>query len=78
MPLAEQGNATAQYKSGVMYGNGLGVIQDYVEAHKWFNLAGVNGIEMGRENMEIIEKLMTREQITEAQRLAKEWMERHP
>ena len=78
MPLAEQGNATAQYNLGIMYGNGEGVPQDYVEAHKWFNLAGANGVEMGRENREIIEKLMTGEQITEAQGLARDWMEKHP
>jgi TPR repeat protein len=35
-PLAEQGNADAQYNLGVMYRDGLGVTQDYVEAVKWF------------------------------------------
>ncbi len=36
---ADQGNASAQYNLGVMDGNGEGVLQDYVEAHMWFNLA---------------------------------------
>jgi hypothetical protein len=75
---ADQGMDKAQYNLGIMYGKGLGVIQDHVEAHKWFNLVGINGDEDGRKNMEKIEKLMTPEQIAEAQRLAKEWMERHP
>ncbi len=34
-PLAEQGNATAQYNLALMYGNGRGVPQDYAEAVKW-------------------------------------------
>jgi len=38
-PLAEQGNAVAQYKLGFMYAKGLGAPQDYAEAVKWFRLA---------------------------------------
>ncbi len=34
LPLAEQGNAAAQYNVGLMYGLGKGVPQDSVEAHK--------------------------------------------
>ncbi len=35
-PLAEQGNADAQFFLGVMYYKGRGVPQDYVEAIIWF------------------------------------------
>ena len=35
---AEKGNASAQFNLGVMYFNGRGVPQDYVQAHKWLNL----------------------------------------
>ena len=35
-PLAEQGDAKAQYNLGVMYDNGKGVTQDYKEAVKWY------------------------------------------
>ena len=34
LPLAEQGNAEAQYDLGVMYLRGQGVLQDYKEAVK--------------------------------------------
>jgi len=34
-PLAEQGVAEAQFGLGFMYGEGLGVSQDYAEAMKW-------------------------------------------
>ena len=38
-PLAEQGNADAQFNLGFMYENGLGVPQDYAEAVKWYRNA---------------------------------------
>ena len=43
LPLAEQGNATAQNRLGVMYRFGQGVRRDYAEAAKWFRLAGEQG-----------------------------------
>ena len=36
--MAKQGHPTAQYNLGFMYANGRGVPQNYVQAHKWFNL----------------------------------------
>ena len=42
-PLAEQGNAIAQYNLGMIYQNGYGVIQDYAEAVKWYRLATEQG-----------------------------------
>ena len=38
-PLAERGDAQAQYNLGVMYDIGQGVIQDYKAAFKWFTLS---------------------------------------
>lgn len=35
-PLAEQGNASAQYRLGFMYTTGQGVPRDLAEAKKWF------------------------------------------
>jgi TPR repeat protein len=42
-PLAEQRNPHAQFFLGVMFENGFGVPQDYVQAHMWYHLAGANG-----------------------------------
>ena len=36
---ANQGNSGSHFIRGVMYDQGQGVPQDYVEAHKWINLA---------------------------------------
>jgi TPR repeat protein len=71
---AEQGHTRARHNIGVMYRDGIGVSQDYVLAHKWFNLAASrDGDEQARDE---VAALMTPAQITEAQRLAREWRPR--
>ncbi len=50
-PLAEQGDALAQYNLGLMYRNGNGVIQDYAEAVKWFRLAAEQGFAKAQYNL---------------------------
>ena len=57
----------------VAYGLGGRVPQDYVEGHKWLNLAAAAGHTEAGETRELVEKEMTPEQIAEAQRLAREW-----
>ena len=42
-PLAQQGNADAQYNLGVMYEKGLGVPQDNKTAMKWYRLSAEQG-----------------------------------
>src|SRR6185503_19776561 len=42
-PLAESGDATAQYNLGIFYDHGLGVPQDKVGAYMWFSLAAAQG-----------------------------------
>jgi uncharacterized protein len=56
-----------------MYAKGEGVPQDYALAHKWWNLAGSNGVKQAVGNRNILEKKMTQQQIAEAQRLARNW-----
>jgi len=73
---AEQGRARAQALLGNMYAEGKSVPQDFVLAHKWLNLA-VSDAENRNVTVkmrDIIAKLMTPDQIAEAQRLAREWM----
>ena len=76
-PLAEQGDAIAQSNLGVMYEFGLGVPQDYVQAHMWFELAAEQGSKKAQKNRDTAASQMTPAQIAEAQRLAREWMEKH-
>ncbi len=44
VPLAERGNAVAQYNLGLMYANGQGVVQDGKQAAKWYRKAAEQGL----------------------------------
>ncbi len=70
---AAQGVANAQYDLGVLYSNGHGVTQNIVQAHKWYSLAGANGHTKAAAYRDTLTKQMTPDQITEAQKLAREW-----
>jgi TPR repeat protein len=70
---AEQGLAIAQFNLGVRYEQGQGVPQDYVEAHIWYNLAAARGNENANHNRDIIAKKMTPQDISVAQKRAREW-----
>jgi len=51
LPLAKQGDATAQHNLGVMYDRGQGVRQDYVEAAKWWRMAAQQGNSAAQFNL---------------------------
>ena len=50
-PLADQGQAQAQYNLGVIYDKGLGVPQDYAEAVKWYRLAAEQSYTLAQHNL---------------------------
>ena len=50
-PLAEHGNASAQYNLGLMYHTGQGLPQDYAEAAKWYRLAADQGYAQTQTNL---------------------------
>lgn len=77
---AEQGHADSQCILGGMYFKGRGVRQDDVEAHKWYNLAAsrfaaseAKKRDQAVEGRDLVAARMTPAQITEAQKLAREW-----
>ena len=68
----------AQLSLGLLYATGQGVPQDYVEAHKWRNLAASQAsadkqkqFADARDNMAT---QMTPPQLAEAQKRAGEWL----
>ena len=77
-PLAEQGTLDAQYNLGVMYFEGRGVAKDYVQAYMWFNLVAAKGDDYGKKGRDLVEKKMTPTQVEKAQKLTREWTEKHP
>jgi len=81
---SDQGETGAYLGLGLLYERGAGVQKDYVQAYKWFNLAAASipdpDSELGRvvrsamvQLRDRVAEKMTREQILEGQRLAREW-----
>ena len=70
-PLPNMVDAHAQYNLGSMYGLGQGVLQDFVTAHMWANIAAVNGSEMAPKLRNAIAKRRTPAQIHAAQKRAR-------
>ena len=50
-PLAEQGDAIAQFALGIVYANGQGVPQDYAAAVLWFRMAAKQGDDRAQFNL---------------------------
>jgi TPR repeat protein len=77
---AEQGYAPGQLSMGLAYRDGRGVATDLAYADMWFTLSAVQGapVNPARSNKELIERLMTSEQIAEAEKLTREWIANHP
>ncbi|MDO9125238.1 hypothetical protein [Parvibaculum sp.] len=71
---AEGGKCDALYNLGLMYSTGNGVEVDLVTAHKWFNLAAMQGSLPARTCRAELTVEMTPAQIAEAQRQAREWL----
>jgi TPR repeat protein len=70
---AEQNYADAQFNLGACYCNGDGVTKDYVEAYKWWLLSAAQGYAAARQNMTVLERQLTREQIAEGQKRASDF-----
>jgi uncharacterized protein len=50
-PLAESGNAQAQFVVGVLFANGRGVPEDPAEAAKWYRRAAEQGMPESQNNL---------------------------
>jgi len=73
---AEQGDDAAQRELSFMYRYGNGVIKDRVLAHMWINIAASNNEDL-KSLRDTVEGNMTSEQITEAQKLARECIKKN-
>jgi len=78
MELAAQtGAPDALFELGMLYATGLNVEVDLVTAHKWFNLAAARGNSSAVTYRVELAGEMTADQISEAQRQAREWLQAH-
>jgi uncharacterized protein len=74
---AQSGSPDALFELGMLYATGRDVAADLVVAHKWFNLAAVRGNESALTHRVELAREMSTEQIAEAQKLAREWLQTH-
>jgi uncharacterized protein len=74
---ANASSADALFCLGLMYCIGREVKQDYIAAHKWFNLAALKGSTEAKKYRCEIAREMSPDQIAEAQRMARDWISIH-
>ena len=74
--LSKGGSSICQYYLGQMYLNGMGVLQDFRQAHAWLNIASSQGHKKARALLEKLSQKMTIEQLAEAQKLARQRIEK--
>lgn len=70
---AEEGHGNSQSGLGMKYFLGEGVPKDFVLAYMWINLAVAQGTQGAEIERDELERLMTRDQIAEAQKLSRKW-----
>lgn len=62
------------FQRGIAFATGRQGSIDLIEAHKWFNLAAAKGKTAAAARREEIATEMSREEIAEALRAAREWL----
>lgn len=72
-----QADGEMYFRLGLMHANGRGGRTDFVEAHKWFNIAAMRGDRRAVEHRRELSAEMSGEQIAAAQRAAREWLSIH-
>lgn len=78
LEYAAQGGAVdALFELGMRYCSGRDVDMDLTSAHKWFNLAALRGNQEARRYRMEISTEMSRPEIANAQRMAREWLTQH-
>jgi TPR repeat protein len=77
LELSNKGSSISQYFLGVMYLGGEGVLQDFCRAHMWLNIASSQGHKSANQQLEKLTKLMSPNQIAEAQKLARKCLKQN-
>lgn len=75
--IAQGGAADALFELGLAYCSGRDVEVDLIEAHKWFNLAALRGNAEAKHYRTELAAEMSRAEIGQAQRRAREWLAVH-
>ena len=74
---AASGAPDVFFELGLLYSSGRDADPDMISAHKWFNLAALKGNKRALEYRKEISQEMSRREIAEAQKKAREWLTKH-
>ena len=75
---AKNGFGLAQYKIGQMYVAGHGVEQNLIKAYAWMRSANSQGVEDKNSSLAAVTSELTETQLTEANALARQYIEKYP
>ncbi len=70
-------NAESFFELGILYSTGREVDADLIAAHKWFNLAAMQGNPEAAYHRQELAQEMSMNEVAEAQRAAREWLTKH-
>jgi len=73
----QAGSAEVFFQLGMKYATGRDVDADLVTAHKWFNLAAMNGNKPAVGYRQELSLEMSSRDVAAAQRAAREWIRTH-
>ena len=75
--MGANAQADILFELGMMYATGRDCDTDVVAAHKWFNIAAIKGSARAAELRAELSATMSKAEIAQALREAREWMTMH-
>jgi len=70
LAAGSRGDVASQFRLAQLYEQGRGTPQDFVQAHRWYNIAASQGHAEALEARDALAHRLTADQLAEAQRLA--------
>lgn len=75
--IGANAQADILFELGMMYATGRDCDTDLVAAHKWFNIAAIKGSTRAAELRSELSATMSKSEVAQALREAREWMTMH-
>lgn len=75
--IGANAQADILFELGMMYATGRDCETDLVAAHKWFNIAAIKGSTRAAELRSELSATMSKGEVAQALREAREWMTMH-
>lgn len=70
-------HADVFFEMGLMHATGRGCAVDFIAAHKWLNIAAINGSDRAAALRGDLAQTISKAEVAAALRAAREWMTMH-